>query len=51
MSARLLNASSDTVKVWEQGKREPEGMAQALLQVADKHPEALLERVKKVEGE
>jgi putative transcriptional regulator len=43
--ARVLNASPDTVKAWEQGKREPDGMALALLEVADTHPEALLERV------
>jgi DNA-binding transcriptional regulator YiaG len=44
--ARVLNASPDTVKAWEQGKREPDGMALALLEVADTHPEALLERVR-----
>jgi putative transcriptional regulator len=44
--ARVLNASPDTVKAWEQGKRKPDGMALALLEVADTHPEALLERVR-----
>ena len=44
--ARVLNASPDTVKAWEQGKREPDGMALALLEVADNHPEALLDRVR-----
>jgi putative transcriptional regulator len=29
--ARVLNASSDTVKAWEQGKRQPDGMALTLL--------------------
>lgn len=44
--ARVLNASPETVKAWEQGKREPDGMALALLEVANNHPEALLERVR-----
>lgn len=44
--AQVLNASAETVKAWEQGKREPDGMALALLYVADRHPEALLERVR-----
>jgi putative transcriptional regulator len=44
--ARVLNSSPDTVKAWEQGKRQPEGMALALLQIADEHPEALLSRVR-----
>ncbi|MBD0320740.1 MAG: helix-turn-helix domain-containing protein [Gemmatimonadetes bacterium] len=43
--ARVLNASSDTVKAWEQGKRQPDGMALALLEVAERHPDVLLERV------
>lgn len=43
--ARVLNASAETVKAWEQGKREPDGMALALLEVADRHPGVLLERV------
>jgi putative transcriptional regulator len=44
--AKVLNASPETVKAWEQGKREPDGMALALLEVADTHPEALLDRVR-----
>ncbi len=43
--AKVLNASAETVKAWEQGKREPDGMAQALLHVADRHPAVLMERV------
>jgi len=35
------------VKAWEQGKRVPDGIALALLQVADEHPEALMSRVGK----
>jgi DNA-binding transcriptional regulator YiaG len=44
--ARVLNASSDTVKAWEQGKRQPDGMALTLLEVAERHPGVLLERVR-----
>ena len=44
--ARVLNASPETVKAWEQGKRQPDGIALALLEVADLHPEALLRRVR-----
>jgi hypothetical protein len=45
--ARVLNSSPETVKAWEQGKRTPDGIALALLQVADEHPEALMSRVGK----
>ena len=44
--ARVLNSSPETVKAWEQGKRVPDGMALALLHVADQHPQALLSRVR-----
>ncbi|HVG43339.1 MAG TPA: helix-turn-helix domain-containing protein [Longimicrobium sp.] len=44
--ARVLNSSPETVKAWEQGKRTPDGIALALLQVADEHPQALLSRVR-----
>lgn len=44
--ARVLNASAETVKAWEQGKRAPDGMALALLQVADEHPQALMSRIR-----
>lgn len=43
--AKVLNSSAETVKAWEQGKRAPDGMALALLQVADEHPQALMGRV------
>jgi putative transcriptional regulator len=46
--ARVLNASSDTVKAWEQGKRQPDGMALTLLEIADLHPKVLLERVRRL---
>lgn len=44
--ARVLNASSDTVKAWEQGKRKPDGMALTLLEIAERHPRVLLSRVR-----
>ena len=43
--AVLLGISAATVKNWEQGRRTPEGPARVLLQVAEKHPEALLDNV------
>lgn len=48
--ARVLNASSDTVKAWEQGKRQPDGMALVLLEVAERHPAVLMERVREKRG-
>ena len=44
--AQVLNASTDTVKAWEQGKRQPDGMALTLLEIAENHPEALMARVR-----
>lgn len=41
--ARLLGVSVRTVEGWEQGRRNPQGPARALLIVAKKHPEALLD--------
>ena len=40
--AGLLGVSIRTLQEWEQGRRKPKGPAQALLRVADRHPEALL---------
>lgn len=40
--AALLGVSLRTLQEWEQMRREPRGPAQALLRVADQHPEALL---------
>jgi len=39
--ASLLGISSATVRNWEQGRRRPEGPARVLLQIADKHPDAV----------
>lgn len=41
--AHLVGISVGTLRNWEQGRRKPEGPARVLLQVASKHPEALLD--------
>ena len=41
--AGLLGVSVRTIQEWEQGRREPSGPAQALLRIADQHPEAFLD--------
>lgn len=41
--ARLLNVRTITAASWEQGRRKPSGAALRLLQIAKKHPEALLD--------
>jgi putative transcriptional regulator len=47
--AILMGISTATLRNWEQGRRKPEGPARILLQVAAKHPDALLDlaRVRK----
>jgi putative transcriptional regulator len=44
--AATLNVSPETVKAWEQGKREPDGPTLRLLEVAEQHPEILLRKVR-----
>jgi putative transcriptional regulator len=41
--AMLMGISTATLRNWEQGRRKPEGPARILLQVAEKHPNALLD--------
>jgi putative transcriptional regulator len=41
--AELLAISVRTLQNWEQGRRQPSGPAMRLLQIAAKHPEALLD--------
>lgn len=41
--ARLLNVPTVTAVSWEKGRRKPSGAALRLLQIARKHPEAILE--------
>lgn len=43
--AMALNVSPETVRAWEQGKREPDGAALRLLQIAEQHPEWIMETV------
>lgn len=45
--AALLGISVKTLHNWEQGRRKPEGPAMVLLRVADLHPEAVLDAVRK----
>jgi DNA-binding transcriptional regulator YiaG len=44
--AGMLNVSASTVRAWERGAREPDGPTLRLLEVAEKHPEVLTERVR-----
>jgi len=39
--ASLLGISVSTLRNWEQGRRQPEGPALVLLQVAARHPDAV----------
>lgn len=41
--ALMIGVSVGTLRNWEQGRRRPEGPAQALLKVVEKKPEAVLE--------
>ena len=45
--ASLIGISVGTLRNWEQGRRNPEGPAKVLLRVAAKHPEAVLDVVRK----
>ena len=44
--ATLLGISIATLRNWEQGRREPEGAAKILLQVAARHPDVVWDVVK-----
>lgn len=41
--AALIGISPRTLQNWEQGHRRPEATARALLRIAARHPEAVLE--------
>ncbi len=41
--AALIGTSVRTLQNWEQGHRRPEGTARALLRIAERHPQAVLE--------
>ena len=44
--AALLGISVKTLRNWEQGRRQPEGAARILLQVAAHHPDAVWDVVR-----
>ena len=48
--AATLNVSPDTIRAWEQGKREPDGPTLRLLEVAEQHPEVFLKKLRKRRG-
>ena len=41
--AMMIGVSMRTLQNWEQGRRRPEGPAQALLRIASRNPQAVLE--------
>jgi putative transcriptional regulator len=45
--AMMIGISVATLQNWEQGRRKPEGPAQALLKIAAKNPEAVAEALSK----
>jgi putative transcriptional regulator len=47
--AGVLNVSGSTVRAWEQGQRQPEGPTLRLLEIAERHPEALLSNMTSME--
>lgn len=49
--AAMLGISIRTLQNWEQGRRKPEGAARVLLQVAEKHPEAIWDVVQPIPQE
>lgn len=45
--AAALNVSPETIRAWEQGKREPDGATRRLLEVAQQYPEVFLGKVQR----
>jgi putative transcriptional regulator len=41
--ALMIGVSRSTLQNWEQGRREPDGPAKALLKIASKNPKAVME--------
>ncbi|WP_235040566.1 helix-turn-helix domain-containing protein [Vreelandella profundi] len=41
--AEVLHISARTLQEWEQGRRKPSGPAQALIEIAFRHPEVIRE--------
>jgi putative transcriptional regulator len=48
--ARAMGISVHTLRNWEQGRRQPEGPAIALLRIAARHPRIIRENVESVES-
>jgi len=44
--AQALHISARTLQEWEQGRRQPSGAAQALIQIAFRHPEVITESLR-----
>ena len=44
--AKALNVSVGTVRGWEQGARVPDGPSRRLLEVVERHPQAILAAVR-----
>jgi putative transcriptional regulator len=44
--ARALGISVHTLRNWEQGRRQPDGPAIALLRIAARHPRVIRENIK-----
>ena len=44
--ASVLHISPRTLQEWEQGRRKPSGPAKALIEIALRHPEVILEDLK-----
>jgi hypothetical protein len=42
-----LHVSPETIRAWEQGKRESDGPTLRLLEVAEQHPEVFLGKMRK----
>ena len=45
--ATLLGISERTLEGWEQGRRKPRGPARMLLEIAARHPDAVLDTVRR----
>lgn len=43
--AAALNVSPETIRAWEQGKREPDGPTLRLLELAEQYPKVFLGKV------
>jgi predicted RNase H-like HicB family nuclease/DNA-binding XRE family transcriptional regulator len=44
--AKMLNVSVSTIRAWEQDLRQPDGPTLRLLELAERHPEVLMESAK-----